>query len=163
MSALLRLIHGASLLAGLSDDCRTANAQPEQPTGEFRGVSARDSGPFCAGLGATVVHLPLSPENAAPILVVGDGHPAFDANPHPLPRLGIPGKELLQERHGVSVSTSTLRRISAPEGLLNVQNSAFQSPRTAAEGIIRDCSTAARVSAHQCTVYVDEDHGTPDR
>jgi hypothetical protein len=36
-------------------------------------------------------------------------------------------------------------------------------PTDGDEGIICDCSTAARVSAHQCTVYADEDHGTPDR
>ena len=164
MSALLRLIHSASLLAGLPDDCRTATpGRNREVEKSCQGRFGSRSGAFRGALRATSVHFALSPEDAAPVLVLGQGHSAFDTNPHALPRLGIPGKELFQERHGVSVSASTLRRISASEGLLIIHNSRPNGPATPAKGIIRACSTAARVSAHQCTVYADEVHGTPDR
>jgi hypothetical protein len=38
----------------------------------------------------------LGSQDAAPFLVLGDGHPAFDANPNTNPRLGLSGEELLQ-------------------------------------------------------------------
>src|SRR5262245_45575097 len=41
----------------------------------------------------------LRPENAAPVLVIGDRHATLDANPDPLARLGFLGEELLEQGH----------------------------------------------------------------
>ena len=43
--------------------------------------------------------LPLGPQNAAPLLVLGDRHAALDADSHPGPGGGISGKELFQKGH----------------------------------------------------------------
>jgi hypothetical protein len=45
------------------------------------------------------VHFLLCPENAAPVLVLGNGHPAFNANAYPLAGFGLAGKQLLEKGH----------------------------------------------------------------
>jgi len=99
MSALLRLIHNAPLLAGF---VRTIVAQPEPAgtldCGSQRGrAQAGGSGLFCGGRRTASIHFALGPEDAAPVLVLGDRHSAFDADSHPLPGLGVAGKQLFQE------------------------------------------------------------------
>jgi hypothetical protein len=54
-------------------------------------------GLFGSGWRAASVHFPLGPEDAAPILMLGDGHSAFNADSDALPGLGIAGKQLFQE------------------------------------------------------------------
>jgi hypothetical protein len=69
------------------------------------------SGLFRGRLGAGV-HLALSAEDAAPFLVFGDRHPAFNANSDSRTGLSIAGKQLLQNGHGCSEFVdSNLRRI----------------------------------------------------
>jgi hypothetical protein len=44
----------------------------------------------------------LRPENAAPVLVVGNGHSALDTDANPLTGFGLAGKQLFQNGHGFS-------------------------------------------------------------
>src|SRR5262249_55020791 len=46
------------------------------------------------------VHLPLCPIDAAPVLVLGDRHPAFHTDPDPSLRLSLLREQLLEDRHG---------------------------------------------------------------
>ena len=57
-------------------------------------IVANDPRLFC-GFGS---HFFLSPVDAAPVLVLGDRHPAFDADADPLSR-GFGGEEFLEDRH----------------------------------------------------------------
>ena len=50
-------------------------------------------------LGFLTAVLLLSAQDTAPILVLGDGHPAFDAYPHPLTGFGLTGEQFLKNRH----------------------------------------------------------------
>src|SRR6476469_5414895 len=47
------------------------------------------------------VHLLLGPVNAAPVLVLGHGHPAFDAHPHASLGVGLLREQLLEESHAL--------------------------------------------------------------
>jgi hypothetical protein len=87
------------------------------PAESLGGLCARLSGAFRGSLRSSF-HLALGPQNAAPFLVLGDGHAALDADPHSLAGFSIAGKELFQNGHRYSVSDFYLRRISGSEGLL---------------------------------------------
>ena len=90
VSALLRLIHRCLLLAKLRalSHGRDRAAQQKPTLRSFFGGGARPR-----------LALALSPQNAAPLLVLGNRHPALDADSHPLPGLGVPRKELFQNGH----------------------------------------------------------------
>ncbi len=47
-------------------------------------------------------HFLLTPQDAAPVLVIGDGHPTLDADANSLFRRGFLEQKLLQEGHGRS-------------------------------------------------------------
>ena len=84
-----------------TEHCRTVRRPPEArpwaKTLRERPSSGALRCPLCAG-----VHLALGSENAAPFLVLGDRHAAFDADSDPLARLAIAGKQLLQDGHECS-------------------------------------------------------------
>jgi len=46
------------------------------------------------------VQLTLGPQDAAPLAVFGNRHPALDTNPHPLALFGAAGEQLLEKRQG---------------------------------------------------------------
>ncbi len=75
------------------------------------GSAARpgDAGLRALGLGrpGIAVAFSLRPQNAAPVFVLGDRHAAFDADADPLPGLGLPREQLLQDGHGFSRFTPT--------------------------------------------------------
>jgi hypothetical protein len=89
VSALLRLIHRCLLLAKLRalSHGRDGAARQKPTLRPFFGDGARSR-----------LALALRPENAAPLLVLGNRHPALDTDPHPLPGL-VPRKELFQNGH----------------------------------------------------------------
>ena len=54
-------------------------------------------------LGLPPLHLRVPAADRAPLLMIGDGHAAFDADPHALRGLrGVRGEEALQKRHSES-------------------------------------------------------------
>jgi stage II sporulation protein AA (anti-sigma F factor antagonist) len=55
--------------------------------------------------------------------MIGDRHPAFDADADSRPRLGLAREELLEDGHGFSRFHSFLRRKKRAEGLPNPQKS----------------------------------------
>ena len=99
MSARLRLIHNAPLLAGFVRTIVAQHGPAGVPDcGPQRGwAQAVGSGLFGGGGRTARVHFALGPEDTAPVLVLGDGHSAFDADSHALPWLGVAGKQLFQE------------------------------------------------------------------
>ena len=99
MSARLRLIHNAPLLAAF---VRTIVAQHGAGRSADWGQSeggpgARESGLLGGGWRTARIHFALGSEDAAPVLVLRDGHAAFDADSDALPGLGIAGKQLFQK------------------------------------------------------------------
>jgi hypothetical protein len=103
VSALLRLIHTASCSQGLTDvlsheDGRGGPVRlwPEHKTGA--------SGPVWGTLRASL-HLTLGSQDAAPVFMFGDWHAALYADSDPLGRLGVSGKQLLEDRHACSLPT----------------------------------------------------------
>src|SRR5947207_4636335 len=80
VSALLRLGHLCLLLCENSEHCRTsARARRGQLSGAFRD---RGSPLFAA---RPSFALPLGAQDAAPLLVLADGHAALDTDAHPRP------------------------------------------------------------------------------
>ena len=99
MSALLRLIHNAPCSQILSERLSHSTGRPARPTGCQRegGAGACGSGLFGGGRCAASIHFTLGSEDAAPVLVLRDGHSAFDADSDALPGLGIAGKQFFQK------------------------------------------------------------------
>ena len=99
VGALLRLVHEAS--CSRKDRAIVAQARTIQPRRRpATRPEGRSSGaPWELGAlglrrgvawgGRPRVPLALGPQDAAPLLVLGDRHPALDADAHPLPRFGI--------------------------------------------------------------------------
>src|SRR4051794_28795195 len=61
---------------------------------------------FCYHARTFFVDFLLSPEDAAPVLVLRDGHAAFDAHAHTLHGLGLLGKQLLENGHDALLDMS---------------------------------------------------------
>jgi hypothetical protein len=62
-------------------------------------LSVTASGRLGSLCGRLPIVLLLRPQDAAPLLVIGDRHSALDAHANALAGLGFPGEELLPQRH----------------------------------------------------------------